>query len=186
MSFTSEERKFITFFEKPISHDEIENHVSKDVYTFLKENKRLHTVADRVIISGINDYRITESCQITKFITPDVNIEDYLNKLTKLLVGPYLIFVDCHFLIQCPGTDDTDVVLKFQQGSKASSFNDIMKIYGEKDQSDFISQFKNLSAADILNECFISHVELFNYEWSGLMPFSLLSLLVHVQKIYHK
>ena len=100
------------------------------------------------------------------------------------MTGHLIVFVDAHFMIQCPSENDSsEVVLKFQRGSKASSFNEVIKISDDKDHELFLEQFKDLQPADILNLCFQNHVDFFQYEGSGLRPYALLGLLVHIQKL---
>ena len=94
-----------------------------------------------------------------------------------------MLFTDANFLILCPSPDDKqDLIFKFQRASKASAFNDIIRVQNKSDHTEFMSQFKNFNPTDFLNQAFEHHVDLFNYHGSNLQPYSLLSLVMYITK----
>ena len=124
---------------------------------------------------------------ITKCLTPEFDISECVKSICGCLTGRYLVFIDAHFLIQLPNDEEDfddkgEVQLKFQQGSKASSFNSQIKIGTNQDYDTLVSEFENKTLSDILNLAFEHHKDLFDYYNSGLRPYSLLSLLMHIQK----
>ena len=187
-AFNAEEKNFInSIFEIKIDEEKIQTLLPEDIFDFLKKNVHLKTIKDRVIFRDSNQYRPFSTCTLTKFILPETNIVNLLTDLVESLTPDYLIFIDGHFLIQVPTSDEEnpsdDLTLKFQRGSKSSSINDILKISNSKDLEALLDPIKNYSNSDFLNSLFISHSELFDYRGSGLRPYFLLSLLVHIQKI---
>ena len=184
MSFNEEEREYLkTCLNEKVSVQNLSEYLPEETYEFIKSKHRLSTVTDQIIYFEKSPVRPYESFRLTKFITPDFSINTFIDDISASISGQYLIFIDCHFLILCPSDDDNTIVLKFQQGSKASSFNDVMKVVDQEDHSSFMKQFKDLTPPDVLNECFNSHVDLFDYRGSGLRPHSLLAVLINVQKI---
>ena len=187
-AFNAEEKDLInSFFETKIDEEKIQTVLPEDIFNFLKQNAHLKTIRDRVIFRDSNQYRTFSTCTLTKFILPETNVVHLLTELVESLTPDFLIFIDFHFLIQVPSSDEEnpsdDLTLKFQRGSKTSSINEILKISNSKDLEGLLEPFKNFSNADFLNTVFISHSELFDYRGSGLRPYFLLSLLVHIQKI---
>ena len=187
-TFNAEEKSFISsLFETKIDEEKIQTTLPEDVFNFLKKNSHLKTIKDRVIYRDPNLYRPYATCTITKFILPEMNIQQILSDLAESLTPDFLIFLDFHFLIMCQASSEEEpsdeLCLKFQRGSKSSSVNEILKISNSKDLDLLLESFKNFENSDFLNKAFISHSELYDYRGSGLRPYSLLSILVHVQKI---
>ena len=188
MTFNAEEKDFLNnFFEEKTDREKIKDYVSEHIYDFLKQNNHLKTIEDRIFFKGANRYRPYSSCTLTKFILPNFNIYSFLCELGEILSPDYLLFLDFHFLIEIPNSAEEDpseeLCLKFQRGTKISCINEIIKISSSDDLDLFLDALKNFSNADFLNQAFISHSELFEYRGSGLRPYSLLSILVHIQKI---
>ena len=189
MAFNAEEKDFLnSIFEKKIDEEKIQKYVSESVFHFLKTKQHLQTIKDRIIFREENEYRPFSSCVFTKFISAELDLKELLTDLCEIMTPDYLIFLDFHFLITCHGSkeeeeDTEELVFKFQRGSKASCINETIKISNATDLDLLLGSFKNFSNADFLNQAFVSHSELFDYRGSGLRPYSLLSLLVHIQKI---
>ena len=188
MAFNGEEKHFLnSIFEKTTGEEKLKEILPTFVYDFLKSNNHINTIRDRIIYREANDYRPYSSCVFTKFILPDTNIKKLLTDLAEIIAPDYLVFVDFHFLINCHGKSEDyadDVPLfKFQRGSKATCINETIKICNISDLDRFQESFRGFETSDFLNQAFISHSELFDYQGSGLTPYCILSLLVHLQKI---
>ena len=183
-SFDEEERDAIKkVFNKTVKIENIEDYLPKDIHEFLKKKEKLKTITDQLIIRAKNKYRPYDCLQMTKFLTKDFDFYTFFEELLNLS-GTLIIFVDAHFMIQCPSEENVDeIILKFQRGSKASSFNEVFKISSEENVTEFLNQFKDLQPYDILNMCFENHVDFFQYQGSGLRPYALLGLLIHIQKL---
>jgi hypothetical protein len=185
MNFFNEEEKenIKEVFKQTVTYENIGDYLPNEIYDFLKKKDKLRTIIDHLVIRPKNKFRPYDSLQMTKFLTPEFNFYKFFDELLDM-TGHLIVFVDAHFMIQCPSEDDSnEIVLKFQRGSKASSFNEVIKISDDKDHDLFLEQFKDLQPADILNLCFQNHVDFFQYEGSGLRPYALLGLLVHIQKL---
>ena len=187
-AFNAEEKNFInSLFEIKIDEEKLQTLLPEEIFDFLKKNAYLKTIKDRVIFRDSNQYRPFSTCTLTKFILPETNVVNFLTDLVESLTPDFLIFIDFHFLIQLPSSDEEnpsdDLLLKFQRGSKSSSINEILKVSNSKDLEALLDPIKNFSNSDFLNKVFITHSELFDYRGSGLRPYLLLSLLVHIQKI---
>lgn len=187
MSFTNEERNYIsTYFSEDsyVTANNIDKIVAPEIYKFLLEKNRISTVVDNIFFINKNDFRPYDSCVITKCLTSDLNISKTIEDISACINGKYLMFIDAHFIILCPSaSEDKDLIFKFQQGSKASSFNDTIKIFRSKDYNDFLFEFKNLSPSTLLNNVFEHHKHFCDYHGSGLRPYALISLLLNIQKV---
>ncbi len=166
------------------SAENISNLLHEDVYNFLKDEKRINTIVDRLIYRQANNAKPFDVIILTKFLKKDFNIIQALQKLLENLTGRYCIYIDFHFLfLTTPKDDDEAETFKFQGGSKASAMNATIKITDEEDIKDLMSEFKNQEDVDLLNSAFEHHSEMFEYQNSGLHPYQLLSLLIHIQKM---
>ena len=187
MSITEDERDFIRDLIKPTETKESDlgQYLSTNVHELLKQKNNLRTVTDRVFFVNQNRYRPYDSVQITKFLRPNFNCSKVLKELFEYITPPYLVFVDFHFLFECKSEDKNEKLvdlLKFQTASKASALNDTIKITKKNDFDSLISEFANKSHADLLDAVYRHHVDLYEYQNSGLKPYQLLSLVVHLQK----
>jgi hypothetical protein len=183
MKFSAQEELYLQkTLDSTVTLDNVHEYLPQNVYDFLKSRNNLNTILDKLIISKSNFYRPYESFQVTKFILPDFKIDKFLENLIDL-EGDLTVFIDCHFMIVCPSPEDiTEPIFKFERGSKASSFNDILKIRTDLNFKNFVSEFKNCEKEDLMNRAFQTHVDFFKYHSSGLRPYSLLSLLIHVKR----
>ena len=162
--------------------ENISEKLPKEIYDFLYNNEHVKTIIDRIIYRKKTRARPFDSLIVTKFLTNEVNLKKLFEQLCENVSGSFLIYVDFHFLLTTK-SDKTDLKLKFQHGSKSSSFNDTHKIVIEKDVQDFLNEFKNKTASDFLNESFINHRDLFDFHGSGFAPYALLGLVFTLQKI---
>ena len=183
MNFNTAEREAIfKIFDKSVSKENVENYLTPDIYKFLKEQNKIRTIVDTLTFVRKNEYRPYESCNLTKFLTKDVDAVQLIESLSLAVSPPYLIYVDANFLILCPNSDSDEYTFKLQRASKASSMNGKIRIRTESDYNNFLSEFKNATPADFLNQCFENHSDLFDYHGSGLRPHSLLSLVMYITK----
>jgi len=186
MSLTNNEREFIQelFQIGTTTAENIETKLAPQIFDFLKQNGNLNTIIDSVLFKEKNKFRPYEAAIITKYLTPDLDPADMIKELTGGLSGQFLIYIDFHFLFLCPSHEDAEKVdeLKFQFASKASAINETHKISSQQDYEDLSKEFDGKTYPDLLNDVFIHHVDLYEYHGSGLRPYELLSLVVHVQK----
>ena len=186
MSFNSEEINLITnCLGDPIPLEKISNHLPQETFEFLNKLGRIDTIADRLHIRKRNKFRPWDSVVFTKILTANFEILKFLTELIQCIELPYMIWIDFHFCILCPGSGEQEFserVLRFQSGSKASSINKTFKIKDSKSENALLSEFSNMNSLNLLNEVFFSHSQLFGYASSGLRPHSLISILVHLQK----
>ena len=185
MSLSHEERKFITelFNIKETNLDNIENQLQPQLYEFLSKNNNIRTIIDRVIFRTQNKFRPYDSVIITKFLTKEFDCVKSIMELVGNITGNFLIYIDFHFLFLCnPEQEEEEDELKFQFASKASAINDTYKIASNNDYLDLSNEFENKTYNDLLNAVFVHHVELYEYQNSGLRPYQLLSLVIHLQK----
>ena len=187
MSLTEDERDFLRDLIKPTETQEsdLTQFLSADVYELLKNKNNLRTVTDRILFVNHNRYRPYDSVQFTKFLRPDFNCSRILKHLFEYITPPYLVFIDFHFLFECKSEDKNEKLvnlLKFQTASKASALNDTIKITEKKDFDSLVAEFSHKSHADLLDDVYRHHVDLYEYQNSGLKPYQLLSLVVHLQK----
>ena len=184
MKFTTEEEETIReIFDQSVSRDNVENHLTPEVYDFLQKENRIRTIVDTITFVPTNKFRPYESVNLTKFITKDVNISKFIESLTGSINTKYLVFIDMNFLILCPTPEEkSELQFKFQRASKPSAFNETIKIRGSSDHTELVDEFKNLSPADFLNHAFESHVDMFDYHGSNMQPYGLLSIVMYITK----
>ena len=115
-------------------------------------------------------------------------MKNFLDDIIGQLPPPYFTFFDFHFLVLANSKESDDISLshnqsfRLQKASKASAVNTNVKIFSSSDYEQLCDEFKNKDISALLNDTFIHHCELFEFENSGLVPYQLLSLVVHVQK----
>lgn len=187
MSFNQEERETMDQIFKPTETnlENVREFLSAEIIDILKLKNNLTTIRDRVLLVKGTRYRPYDACTITKFLRPNFDCSKTLDSFVANLTPPFLIFIDFHFLFECspdPSNDQKLHRLKFQSASKASAMNKTIKIANSRDYNKLLREFKNKTHADFLNAAFTNHCELYDYENSGLKPYRLLSLVVHVQK----
>ena len=190
MKFTVNEKLSIDQAVKIEKEKEIKNIVPSEVYEYLKKSDNIKTVTDSIHFYPTNFFRPYDSYRITHLLEPDFDAATFLKNLLIELSPGYLVFIDFHFIIEkAPESisnsqiDTIDKpIFKFQNGTKASALNKTIKIFTENDFDSLLEQFKGKTHADLLNDAFINHSELFEYENSGLRPYILLSTVIHLQR----
>ena len=186
MSFTAEEKEIIiSYFNQfpAIEKTDVKNYVNDATLELLQEQRRLKTVADRLLFVNKTASRPYECLYVTKFLTPTFDISDCVKTIAGCISDDFLIFVDCHFCFLIPAEDEKITQLKFQCAYKSSAFNNTIKISTKDNYNDLRKEFDNLTNSDILNRCFEHHTDLYDYHTSDLRPYCLLSLFLHIQKI---
>lgn len=194
MSFNAEEKHLVEkLFPKEINAENIKDSLDKDIYDFLFKHNYIRTIIDNNIWYEVNSKRPNSRIRITKFLSGDENLYDIFKTFLNNIQSELLLFFDCHFLVTCPArdTDESDIideddnlrVFKFQRGSKASAINETIKISNKADKEKFLSFFKNTNHTDLLMKAFQTHSDLYHYHTSGLRPHTLLSIVLHVQKM---
>ena len=184
MSFTNEEKDYLTSLFK-LHETTKENVIEKlrsHVYEFLEKNGNLGTIVDRGIFRTKNKYRPYDSLTVTKFLTEDFDIAKTISDAAGNITGNFLIYIDFHFLFLCNPEKDELEQFKFQFASKASAINETYKIVTTRDYRQLEAEFQDKSYSDMLNDAFLHHVNLYEYHESGLRPYQLLSLVIHLQK----
>ena len=165
--------------------DDLPNLLHADIYKTLRRNNNLNTIIDRKIFRESTKAKPYDAIVLTKFLRPNFDVAKAIKNLVENLNNRFLIFIDFHFMILCPpreSDNDEEEVFKLQTASKASAMNATFKIASTEDCDDLIAEFKNQSDAELLNSVFQHHCDLFDYQSSGLRPYNLLSLVVHLQK----
>lgn len=170
------------FSPKKVAGEEMKNYLHQDIFEFLKTNDNLNTISDRILFSNKTQTRPYEQVSITKFLTPDFNCNDAIAEIAGCLTGSYLFFVDFHFLFTGKIDEDSEDFYKFQTAAKATAMNDTYKITSTADYTELVNEFREKTYADLLNACAQNHTDLYEYENSGLRPYQLLSLVIHIQK----
>ena len=185
MPFSLEERYYLAkYFDEKIVLEDLENYMTPAVHQFLRSQNRLKTIVDSTLFTDKNHYRPFDSVRITKFLTPNISISKALQEISDAISGDFLVYVDFHFMFSIPDNEEEEgEMFKFQGGSKASHMNDIFKIKDDDDRRAFNDQFREMTAPDYLNAAFEHHCDLFDYRGSGLQPYCLCALLLHITKL---
>lgn len=185
MSLTNEEREYISslFNLNETTLENVSDYLKPHVYEFLSQSFNLGTIIDRGIFRNKNKFRPYETVTITKFLTQDFDIVKTINELIGNITGNFLIYIDFHFLFLCnPNEKEQEDEFKFQFASKSSAMNQTYKIVTAQDYTDLTNEFSDKTYSDLLNAVFINHVDLYDFQNSGLRPYQLLSLVIHLQK----
>jgi len=185
MSFSIEERNLIldTFNFNESTKENVREKLQPHIFTFLSENGNIGTIVDKCIFRPKNIYRPYESVTLTKFLTDKFDCASAIDELAGNISGNFLIYIDFHFLFLCnPEQEQEMEEFKFQFASKASAINDTHKIVTKQDYRELASEFEGKTYSDLLNDVFVHHVELYEFQNSGLRPYQLLSMVIHLQK----
>ena len=170
-------------FEETTS-DNIQSLLHPDIYEFLRKNDNINTILDRKIVRDKNQHKPYDSAIFTKYITDKLDIGATIMDLAKEITGRFLIYIDFHSLFLCSAkeSEGREETYKLQTASKASAMNATVKITNVDDLKELAFEFKSQTRSDILNDVFQHHVSFFEYENSGMRPYQLLSLVIHLQK----
>jgi hypothetical protein len=189
MGFTLYEKNVI---EKYVSENEttlekLSDYLDEDAYNFLKAENNLRTIHDDLLFIKTNLYRPYDILRVTKFLTPEFKIKLFFEDIIGQLTPPYFCFIDFHFLALCKSREpekqkSNQMDFKLQKASKASAINLAIKIFSSSIYNDLTKEFENKDTNDLLNDAFLHHSELYEFEGSGLIPYQLLSMVVHIQK----
>jgi hypothetical protein len=192
MFFTIYEKKlienFMTYNETTL--EDLPKFLDDSAFDFLKSENNLKTVHDNLFFLSSNQFRPYEVVRLTKFLTPEFNMTKFFEETLGQVTPPFFTFIDFHFLALGKSGESNDVTndkneiqsFKLQKASKASAVNTHIKIFSSFDFDQLCDEFKNKDISDLLNDTFIHHCELFEFQDSGLVPYQLLSLVVHIQK----
>ena len=166
------------------SMENIKSLLHPDVYEFLHKKNNLTTIVDRKILREKNIDKPYDALILTKFLNSNFNASKAVVELVNEITGRFLVYIDFHFLYLAPprDSDKEEEDLVFQSASKASACNATIKISEKADIDDFAKEFESQTETDILNMVFQHHSDLYEYQNSGLRPYQLLSLVVHLQK----
>lgn len=149
----------------------------------LSKTNKFRSVADRIDYYDANNFRPYDSVKICKIVHPKFKLSETLTAFVDSLTPPFLFFIDFNFCVEASELNPKyDSRLKIQLGSKASSWNQNFKIVSNKDAVLLKNEFINKSYSEFLSLAFLHHSRLFELSSSGLRPYSLISLLLHVQK----
>ncbi len=187
MTISQDEQEHIREIVSPIvrTENDFSQLMMEPVFEFIKKKNRFTTIQDRILYVQQNKYRPYDALTITKFLVPGVEPFRLMEAIFSGVTPPFIVFVDFHFLCETtPNKDEENRSddYKLQTGSKASSMNETIKIVTEADTTSLLDEFRDYNHSDLLSESFRHHCELYEYENSGLRPFQLLCLLIHIQK----
>ena len=190
MLFTAYEKNLLQEYmmENETKLENLNEFIEVKPFNFLKSENNLNTLHDNLLLNNSNRYRPYEVMRLTKFLTPNFDMKTFLNDILGQLSPPYFTFIDFHFLALGNSKESDDITVnqnpsfKLQKASKASAMNTNVKIFSSSDFDNLFTEYEDKDIPALLNDTFIHHCELFEYENSGLVPYQLLSLVVHVQK----
>jgi hypothetical protein len=192
MFFTAYEKDLIDNFtmKNETKIDDLSQFMDDPAFNFLKSENNLKTIHDSLFFLSANKFRPYEVIRLTKFLTPEFDMNDFLNNIIGQISPPYFTFIDFHFLALGKSNNSGDMTIqtmekksfKLQKASKASAINNNIKIFSSSDFDQLVTEFKDKDTSDLLNDTFVHHCELFEFQDSGLVPYQLLSMVVHIQK----
>ncbi len=190
MSFSEHEKEFIKLKFDFEDMSDMKTLMDEEIYTFLKQKDRLKTVADNIRHFEATDYRPFSTIQVTKLLTKRTkSVEHLLQSLINFLTPTCHIFVDFHFLCESERKGETENEsgqildpFKLQTASKMSHLNDIIEIESESDKALLLKEFSNRSKSELLRDSFLNHSDLYEFSNSGLRPYALMSLVIHLTR----
>ena len=163
--------------------EDFKRYFDDEVCTILARENKLRAVMDRIVYHDSTKWRPYDSVVISKVIDKKFNICASLLRLIDELTPPYLLFLDFNFVLESQEKNEKyDSLLKIQLGSKASAINSQIKIVSPDDVNSLKSEINGKSYSNFLNSAFVHHSKLFELSSSGLRPYILLGVLIHVQK----
>ena len=172
-------------FSPKIFTNDLQNHLSTEMFELLKSKSNLKTVADRLLFFNATKYRPYDSVHITKFLTPEFDCAKSIISLIEDLTPPFTIYIDFHFCFEVMVKDPENqnkIELKFQRASKPSSFNRNFKMTKALDLEKLSAELRGKTQNDFLNLVFVHHTDLYAYGGSGFKPYQLIALNILIQK----
>ena len=163
--------------------EDFKRYFEDEVCTILARENKFKAVMDRIVYRDSTKWRPYDSVVISKVITKNFNICECLLRLLDELTPPYLLFYDFNFVLESEDKNTKfDSSLKIQLGSKASSINNQVKIVSSQDVNLLKSEIAGKTYANFLSSAFLHHSNLFELQSSGLRPYILIGLFIHIQK----
>ena len=173
----------ITHFEKFIRSDDdcvnlAQHYLDKDDYEFLRTMGMLHLVNDRLHVPKTRHKH--NSITITKLLTPDIAISDFIDDVCKPLSRQYEIKIDCGFIVVKNDLEEVDKQYSWPQ--RSTNINPTTKIFTPADKINLRQFLKHLTPNDYLNISFLKKSEYCLFEKSGYRPHCLLTLTLYITK----
>ena len=158
----------------------VEQCLDEETYAFLRNRSMIHLMNDRVHVPKVNK-REHNSISITKFLTPDVNIPQFIDDICKPLVREYEIKIDFGFMT-LKTDDDGEDVRQYCWPQRSTHVNNITKIFTVRDKISLRYFLSIQSKNDVLNLAFIASNKQCEFQKSGYRPYRLLTLAVFITK----
>ena len=123
-----------------------------------------------------------ENIIVHKFITPTLDLSDFVSQITSNITGFFEIRVSFSMLTQKNNTSESEEPLRYIWAQRCLSINETQKIDTSQDHDNLINEIKSQTYNEILNLQFIKTCELCDMQKSGIIPRRLLSVAIHLSK----
>lgn len=174
--------KEIIFENKMItSEEQIREILPPHLFDLMVQKKNIKMLFDQFLYRPSTQRRKFDTISISKMYTPDFDLSDMLERIVESLENDVNINVDFDFVIEA--SKDELSPFKFEYASKSSSLNKTKNLVFPSDVKNFLDYFKNKTDSDILQECFIKHVDIMDYSQSGFQPYVLLAVKIFIAEL---
>ena len=172
------------FFIKNVSeffpeNPDYEKMLPTEIFDFLKSSNKLHLIRGGVFYRS-NRRKKFDTCSLTRVWTADLDFYSLLEQTLDNIDFKCILNIDADFLIETP---DQEKPLKFQHGSRGTAMNIQKRVIIPSDLKKVLSEFADLTPADLLNKVYQKHVEILDYRESGFRPHSLLTFKIFITSL---
>ena len=184
MSFTSFEKKSLQKLIRTNKETEKlrKTDLDPNVYDFLKNENLLRHIRDHGIFPQKYRHKINyaENIILSKYFDNNFDIIEFIEKLGRVLTGPYHIQIDCAMIIK-HGQDEN--IFRFVWAQRNLAFNTTKLIRDEIDLNTLISEIKSSDQAQFMKQIYSIHQNQSCFDRSGYLPLQLLSTVFFLSKI---
>ena len=193
MAFNIIEIKYInSLLDKDFNIEDNLDKFDETEINFIRTGNYQALLSDNFFINQKARYNFTSHVVITKFISKNINIGNFVSSIIEEICGPCYISLDFHAIYDSPLTATQKSLieksqyssLKLEFGSQFSSVIPEGRLISLKDREETVDWLKRKSNQDFLTLSFNSHLNMiYDRYQSGFRPRKLLSILVHISKI---
>ena len=157
----------------------VEENLDDDTREYFRSRGMIHLLNDKIHIP--KTLRQHTSITITKFLTPDFSIAQYIDEICRPISREYELKIDFGFMAQ-KNDDDGEIVNQYCWPQRSTHINPWSKIFTVQDRKELRNYLKLKSHNDFLNLTFLSSNDFCAFQKSGYRPYRLLTLALYITK----
>ena len=179
MGFSDLERKQMQGLFRDFSENLVQESLPEEIYEFLKSQGLLRQVRDYGKFPSKFRFKAhkAENVVLTFVMDENFSIFETLNELKFILTPPFIVKIDCAFLME-----DTDGDLKYVWPQRNLAINKVQHIDSSDDLEDLMGEIKQMETSGLMQKVCEIHQNQSCFDRSGYRPLSLLTTAIYLSK----